>query len=138
MNDKKIEELIYQLLEAIGEDKDREGLVDTPKRVARMYRELYRGLIESPPIVTTFNNGADGVIYDQMIIDEGDFHSHCEHHLVPFFGKYYFAYIPNTKGKLLGLSKVARVVDYFSAKPQVQERLVQEIVNYLLKELSIN
>jgi len=132
------EEAIQIMLEMIGEDREREGLIDTPKRVVRMWKEIFRGYDpKQKPKVTTFNNGSDGVVYDEMINDEGAFYSHCEHHMVPFFGKYYFAYLPNPKGKLLGLSKVARVVDYFSAKLQIQERLVHEIVEYLWEELSI-
>jgi len=131
------EEIIKQMLIAIGEDPDREGLKDTPKRVVKMWKEIFRGYDEKQkPKVTTFKNGSDGITYDEMICDTGDFYSHCEHHAVPFFGKYYFAYIPNPKGKLLGLSKVARVVDYYSAKLQIQERLVKDILQHLEKELN--
>ena len=134
---KKIESLWRKILIEIGENPNREGLQDTPKRIAKMYLELFRGYDENQkPKVTCFNNGADGLVYDQMITDEGTFYSQCEHHIVPFFGKYYFAYIPNSKGKILGLSKVARVVDYFSAKLQIQERLVRDIVEYIWYELS--
>lgn len=137
MNTNKIERLWKEILKEIGENPDREGLKDTPKRIAKMYKELFRGYDENQkPKVTTFNNGADGVVYDQMILDTGSYYSQCEHHGVPFFGNYWFAYIPNPRGKILGLSKVARVVDYFSAKLQIQERLVSDIVNYLWKELS--
>jgi len=131
-----IEEHIQRILEYIGEDVKRTGLVDTPRRVAKMYKELFRGYSKDFPKVTTFQNGDDGIMYDQMILDEGNFYSHCEHHMVPFFGKYYFAYIPAIKGKIIGLSKVARIVDFYSAKLQVQERLVQDVVNHLWKELS--
>ena len=127
-----IEEHIERVLEYIGEDTNREGLIDTPKRVARMYKEIFRGYKkENKPKITTFENGKDGVVYDQMILDEGDFYSHCEHHMVPFFGKYYFAYIPDKI--VLGLSKVARIVDYHSAKLQIQERLVKDVVDDLEK-----
>jgi len=137
MNNKKIEQLWKELLIEIGENPDREGLKDTPKRVAKMYKELFRGYDKTQePKVTCFHNGADGLVYDQMITDTGDYYSQCEHHGVPFFGEYYFAYIPHPKGKILGLSKVARVVDYFSAKLQIQERLVTDIVEYIWKELS--
>lgn len=136
MNNEKIEVLWKQILECIDENPEREGLKDTPKRISKMYREIFRGLVDIPPQVTTFNNGQDGVIYDEMITDEGDFYSMCEHHFMPIInGKYIFAYIPHPKGKILGLSKVARVIDYFSAKPQIQERLTKEIIDYLWEEL---
>lgn len=132
----KMEELIKQFITLIGDNTNREGLKDTPKRVAKMWIEVYRGYDKKQlPKVTVFNNGHDGIVYDEMITDTGDFYSHCEHHTAPFFGKYYFSYIPHPKGKLLGLSKVARVVNYFSAKLQIQERLVHEITDYLYKEL---
>ncbi len=127
------EELINQLLLNIGENPQRKGLKDTPNRVAKMYREIFKGNFETPPKITTFPNGQDGVNYDEMICDKGYFFSHCEHHIVPFFGDYYFAYIPDKK--ILGISKVARVVDHFSAKLQIQERLVKEIVDYIEKEI---
>lgn len=136
INEEKVKNLITEILKEIGENENRPGLLDTPKRVARMYNEIFRGYDEKQiPKVTAFMNGEDGLCYKGMVIDEGDFYSHCEHHMVPFFGRYYFAYIPHPEGKILGLSKVARVVDYYSAKLQIQERLVQEIVDYLWKEL---
>ena len=128
---------IRDIIRYMGDDPSREGLIETPMRVTKMWDEMFKGYnANKKPVITTFNNGKDGITYDQMICDTGIFYSHCEHHMVPFFGKYYFAYIPNPKGKLLGLSKVARVVDYYSAKLQVQERLVQDIVDYLFYELS--
>ena len=130
------EEIIKKMLKAIGENPDREGLKETPERVARMWKEIFRGYdVTQKPVVTVFDNGHDGITYDEMFMDTGEFYSQCEHHMVPFFGKYYFAYIPHPNGKILGLSKVARVVDYYSSKLQVQERLVHEIVEYLWKEL---
>jgi len=130
------EDLIVRQLEIIGEDASREGLLETPKRVVKMWKEIYRGYDKIQlPNVTSFLNGKDGLVVDEMIMDTGDFYSQCEHHMVPFFGKYWFGYIPHPNGKVLGLSKVARVVDYFSAKLQVQERLVDEIVEHLWKEL---
>lgn len=80
-------------------------------------------------------NGKDGIVYDNMVIDQGDFHSNCEHHCVWFWGKYWFAYIPHPKGKILGISKIGRVVDYCSARLQIQERLVHDIVDMLKKAL---
>lgn len=127
---------VRNMLLAIGENPNREGLKDTPKRVVKMWKEIFRGYDKKQcPKITTFNNGSDGIIYDQMICDTGKFYSHCEHHAVPFIGNYYWAVLPHPKGKLLGLSKVARVVDYFSAKLQIQERLTHEIVDYLWQAL---
>lgn len=133
---KEVEQKIKEIIKLIGEDPEREGLKDTPKRVAKMYNEIFGGYNkEKLPKITIFDNGQDGITYDQMITDTGDFYSHCEHHMVPFFGQYWFAYIPHSEGKILGLSKVARVVDYFSAKLQIQERLVQDIINTLWNSL---
>lgn len=134
---KKIINAVKIILEEIGENPNREGLKETPERVERMYKELFRGYDESQkPKITTFKNGNDGIVYDQMIIDTGNFYSHCEHHIVSFFGDYSFAYIPHPKGKILGLSKVARIVDFYSAKLQIQERLVQDIINALWDALT--
>ena len=123
------EEHIRQLLQYIGEDPDRPGLKGTPDRIIRMWREIFRGYDPAQhPKVTTFENGVDGLTYDNMVVDSGNFYSMCEHHMMPFFGKYVFAYIPHPKGRILGLSKIGRVVDYHAAKLQVQERLVADIV----------
>lgn len=122
--------VIEDLITIIGDDHTREGLLDTPKRVINMYHEMFRGYDETQkPKITVFDNNGDGLTYDQIIIDTGYFYSQCEHHMVPFFGEYYFGYIPNKK--ILGLSKVARVVDFHSAKLQVQERLVKEVVDQI-------
>lgn len=126
--------LVKEMIEAIGDDPTRKGLQDTPARVSKMWKEMFVGYDKSKkPKITVFPNGQDGLKYDEMIIDTGYFYSQCEHHLVPFFGEYYFAYIPNKK--IMGLSKVARIVDYFAAKLQVQERLTKEIVDEIEKEL---
>jgi GTP cyclohydrolase I len=128
------ESLIAELLSAIGDNSQREGLKDTPTRVAKMWKEIYKGYDKTQkPSVTTFSNNGDGIIYDQMIMDTGYFYSQCEHHLVPFFGEYYFSYVPDKK--ILGLSKVARIVDFYSAKLQVQERLGKEILDELEQAL---
>jgi len=128
---------VREILMLIGEEPDREGLKETPDRVARMWKEIFRGYdIKNKPKVTVFNNGSDGIVYDQMACDTGNFYSHCEHHIVPFFGKYFFAVIYHPQGKILGLSKVSRVVDYYSAKLQVQERLGHQIVEELWKKLT--
>ena len=129
-------EHIVDLLEYIGEDPTREGLQETPDRMLKMFEEIFRGYNPArKPTITTFNNGRDGIIYDDMIIDHGDFYSLCEHHCRTFFGEYFFAYIPNTKGRLLGLSKIGRVVDYCSSRLQIQERLARDIVSMLLEAL---
>lgn len=125
----RIEAAIREILICIGEDPERGGLVGTPDRIARMYNEIYRGYDPAQhPKVTTFENGADGIHYDSMITDTGKFYSTCEHHMMPFHGRYVFAYIPNPNGRILGLSKIARLIDYHAAKLQIQERLVSDIV----------
>lgn len=127
-----IESAVRNLLTAIGENPDRIGLQGTPDRVARMCQEIFRGYDNTQkPKITTFPNGVDGIVYDNMVVDEGTFYSCCEHHIMPFFGRYYFAYIPNPKGKILGISKIGRVVDFCSARLQVQERLVHDVVDML-------
>jgi GTP cyclohydrolase I len=134
---KEIEDVIVRQLEFIGENPNREGLIETPKRVVKMWLELFAGYQEcNKPKVTTFMNGLDGIAYNQMILDSGDFYSLCEHHMLPFYGKYFFSYIPSPKGKILGLSKVARVVNYYAAKLQIQERLGSDIVEELLKAIT--
>lgn len=131
-----VEENITRILEYIGEDPTREGLVGTPDRIIRMWGEIFRGYDKGQkPKITTFDNGKDGITYDNMVVDEGDFYSMCEHHMMPFFGKYWFAYIPNPKGRILGISKIGRVVDYYAARMQIQERLVHDIVDMLAKAL---
>ena len=126
------EKNVRELLHYIGEDPDRVGLQGSPERIVRMWTEIFRGYDPfQMPKITTFPNGEDGLTYDTMVVDEGNYHSMCEHHAMPFFGKYWFAYIPHPKGKILGLSKIARVVDFCSAKLQVQERLVNEVVTII-------
>jgi len=134
-----MENEVANIIRHIGDNPERPGLKDTPKRVVKMWKEIFRGYDENQkPNVTVFNNGDDGIVYDQMICDTGDFYSHCEHHMVPFFGRYWFAYIPHPKGRILGLSKVARVVDYHAAKLQIQERLVNDIIQDLWATLRIS
>lgn len=131
------ESLVKEMLVAIGEDPNREGLKGTPKRIVKMWYELFRGYNKSlKPNVTVFKNGNDGIHYDAMVVDEGNYYSHCEHHMVPFFGDYWFAYIPNPAGKILGISKIARIIDFCAAKMQIQERLGKEILDVLWKALS--
>ena len=129
-------EHIRELLEYIGDNPDREGLQDTPDRMLRMFEEMFKGYDPAQkPHITTFNNGSDGIVYDNMVVDCGSFYSVCEHHCRTFFGQYWFAYIPNRKGRILGLSKIGRVVDYCSSRLQVQERLTHDIVEMLAEAL---
>lgn len=125
------EDTVRRMLEFIGENPNRPGLLDTPKRVVKMWDEIFAGYNEEKkPKITVFaNDGGDGFKYDTMLTDEGYFFSHCEHHMVPFFGEYAFGYIPDDW--LLGASKIARTIDYFSAKLQIAERLVSDVVNHL-------
>ena len=126
----KIEDAVRMILEAIGEDTDREGLQETPKRVARMYAEIFSGIHRdiSEDVKTFTEPGND----EMILIGDIPFYSMCEHHLLPFHGKAHVVYIPNN-GKILGLSKVARMVDTLSRKPQVQERLTSEIADQIIK-----
>ena len=132
------EGIVIDMIRKIGDNPDRAGLKDTPTRVTRMWKEIFKGYNpDLKPKVTIFDNGADGIVYDEKITDNGPFYSYCEHHMIPFFGKYWFAYIPHPKGKILGLSKVARVVDYYSARLQIQERLGEQIIGELWDALMI-
>ncbi|MFZ2188412.1 MAG: GTP cyclohydrolase I FolE [Candidatus Moraniibacteriota bacterium] len=132
MSTKKLVGLVRAILIELGENPSREGLRDTPDRVARMYQEMFLGYDpEKKPNLTSFSNSNSSS--EQLVSDHGYFYSHCEHHMVPFFGEYYFGYIPN--GKIIGLSKIARLVDYHSARLQVQENLTKEILDTIEKEL---
>ena len=132
MNTKKLTGLVKNILVELGEKPSREGLKETPERVARMCQEMFLGYDrKKKPKLTCFSNS--DASSDQLVSDQGYFYSHCEHHMVPFFGEYYFGYIPN--GKIIGLSKIARLVDYHSAKLQVQENLTKEILDAIEKEL---
>lgn len=123
------EKAIKTLLSYIGENPDREGLKETPDRIIRMWEEIFRGYDPNKkPKITTFGNEYNST---DMVFDSGDYYSMCEHHVLPFFGKYYFAYIPSPDGRILGISKVARIVGYCAAKLQLQERLAIDIVKTL-------
>lgn len=125
----RIERAVREILVAIGEDPDRDGLLDTPARVARMYEEICSGLREEPSEHLRKVFEAD---HDEMVmVRDIPLYSLCEHHLVPFIGKAHVAYIPNMQGRITGLSKVARLVDGFARRPQVQERLTQQIAGAL-------
>lgn len=128
-NTKDIERAIRTILAYIGENPDREGLVGTPDRIVRMYKEIFRGYDpEKKPKITTFRNDMHST---DIVFDTGDYYSMCEHHMMPFFGKYYFAYIPKADGRILGISKIARVVGYCAARLQLQERLARDVVKML-------
>ncbi|OKL47975.1 GTP cyclohydrolase I FolE [Boudabousia liubingyangii] len=124
---------VRQLLVAIGEDPDREGLADTPMRVAKSFEEMTSGLHIDPAkhLETRFNIGHDEVV----LVRDITFHSLCEHHLLPFFGKAHVAYLP-ADGQVTGLSKLARVVDGYARRPQVQERLTMQIADAIEEKLS--
>jgi GTP cyclohydrolase I len=122
---------VREILSAVGEDPDRAGLKDTPERVARMYAEMFSGLRKDPASLLrkTFVEK-----YDEMVLVRNiSFESMCEHHLLPFFGKAHVAYLPN--GKIVGLSKLARIVEILSRRPQVQERMTQEMADLIMNEL---
>jgi GTP cyclohydrolase I len=129
----RIERAVREILAAIGEDPARDGLLDTPSRVARMYEEICSGLREDPSqhLLKVFEADHD----EMVMVRDIPLHSLCEHHLVPFIGKAHVAYIPNMQGRITGLSKIARLVDGFARRPQVQERLTQQIAAALVKTL---
>ena len=127
MNEDKIKKAVYDLLVAIGEDSSRDGLIDTPRRVSNMYKEL---LSQDKINYTTFESTYDDII----IVKDIEFSSMCEHHLLPFFGVVHIAYIPNNK--IIGLSKIARVVEKYAKRLQVQERMTEEILQDLRDNLN--
>jgi GTP cyclohydrolase IA len=129
----RIEHAVREILLAIGEDPDRSGLVETPQRVAKAYAEVFSGLHQDPADVlsTTFD-----IAHEEMVlVKDIPFYSTCEHHLVPFHGSAHVGYIPSLDGRVTGLSKLARLVDVYAKRPQVQERLTTQIVDALVKYL---
>jgi len=123
-----IEKSVYKILSAIGEDAKREGLLNTPKRVAKAYGELLEGYRIDP--VKLLNNATFTVDYDDMVIVRDiEFYSLCEHHMLPFLGRAHVAYLPH--GKVIGLSKIPRIVDMFARRLQVQERMTRQIADYI-------
>jgi GTP cyclohydrolase I len=132
-DDDKVRRGVRLILEGIGEDPDREGIEETPRRVADMYREVFGGLTADPLEVLTVVKGME---HDEMImVRDIPMFSLCEHHLTPFTGKAHVAYIPNQDGRITGLSKIARLVDLLSRRPQVQERLTTDIADALEQAL---
>lgn len=126
-----IERAVREILIAVGEDPDREGLLETPDRVARMYEELFAGLHDDPAELLSV--GFQEPYDDMIVLRDISFHSMCEHHLLPFMGKAHVAYLP--KGKVAGLSKLARVVEAFARRPQLQERLTCQIADLIMDKL---
>ncbi|MET4224334.1 GTP cyclohydrolase I [Oerskovia enterophila] len=125
---------VRELLLAVGEDPDREGLQETPSRVARAYREIFAGLRQEPSdvLTTMFDLGHE----EMVLVKDIEVYSTCEHHLVPFHGVAHVGYIPNADGRITGLSKLARLVDVFARRPQVQERLTSQIADALVESLA--
>ena len=133
VDQERIEHAVREILLAIGEDPDRDGLIDTPARVARMYAEQFAGLRQEPEdvLTTVFDAEHDEIV----LVRDIEVYSMCEHHLVPFFGKAHIGYIPNAKGEITGLSKLARLADVYARRPQVQERMTCEIADALMRIL---
>ncbi|GAA2261682.1 GTP cyclohydrolase I FolE [Streptomyces sp. NPDC047880] len=132
-DEKRAENAVRELLIAVGEDPDREGLRETPARVARAYKEIFAGLWQQPEdvLTTTFDLGHD----EMVLVKDIEVLSSCEHHLVPFVGVAHVGYIPSVEGKITGLSKLARLVDVYARRPQVQERLTTQIADSLMQIL---
>ena len=131
----RIESAVREILIAVGEDPDRDGLLETPGRVARSYAEIFSGLRADPAelLATTFDLDHDELV----IVRDIPLYSTCEHHLVPFHGAAHVGYLPGTSGKVTGLSKIARLVDLFAKRPQVQERLTSEVADALVEHLDV-
>ena len=129
----RIEKAVREILEAIGEKPDRDGLLRTPERVAAMYDEIFSGIRDCPEahLAVTFEAGHD----EMVMVKDIPMYSVCEHHLIPFIGKAHVAYIPNEDGRITGLSKLARLVDSLSKRPQVQERLTTQIADEIDQSL---
>ncbi|MEE1817665.1 GTP cyclohydrolase I FolE [Streptomyces sp. SP18ES09] len=132
-DEKRAENAVRELLIAVGEDPDREGLQQTPARVARAYKELLAGMRQQPEdvLTTTFDLGHD----EMVLVKDIELVSFCEHHLLPFHGVAHVGYIPAESGKITGLSKLARLVDVFARRPQVQERLTTQVADSLMNIL---
>lgn len=133
MDQKRIEAAVRELLLAIGENPDREGLLETPRRVAAMYEEVFSGLQDDPRRhLKLFQEGNND---EMVIVRDIPMYSMCEHHLLPFIGRAHIAYIPSD-GRVIGLSKLARIVECFAKRPQLQERLTSQVADFLFEELS--
>ena len=133
MDRARAEAAVRELLLAVGEDPDREGLRDTPARVARAYEEIFQGLYSDPDDV--LDRTFDEHHQELILVKDIPMFSVCEHHLVPFHGAAHVGYIPNTDGRVTGLSKLARLVDLYARRPQVQERLTAQVADALMRKL---
>lgn len=131
VDEQKIVKAVKMMIEAIGEDPEREGLLETPDRIARMYSEIFSGINETPEkhLAKVFKVKDDDLVIEKDI----HFYSMCEHHFLPFFGRAHIAYIPN--GKVVGLSKLARTVEVYAKRPQLQERLTAQVAEALVEYL---
>jgi len=125
-----IKKSVHDIIEAIGEDPDREGLADTPQRVAEMYAELFAGLKKDPK--EDLEVGFELGHREMVVLKDIPFYSMCEHHLLPFYGVAHVGYIPNDEGRIVGISKLARVVETIARRPQVQERMTTEIADTIV------
>jgi GTP cyclohydrolase I len=133
LNQGNIEVAVYNIISNIGENPEREGLLNTPNRVARMYHELTSGYQIDP--VKMINGAVFNVDYDEMVVVKDiDFYSMCEHHMLPFYGKAHVAYIPD--GKVIGLSKIPRIVEMFARRLQIQEQMTSQIANFIQETLA--
>ncbi len=131
VDQKKIEQAVRLLLEGIGEDVTREGLIDTPARIARMYEEIYKGMDEDAAIHLSKTFSVDN--NEIVVVKDITFYSICEHHLMPFYGKAHIAYLPN--GRVVGISKLARTVEVYARRPQIQEKLTAQIADAIMEHL---
>jgi GTP cyclohydrolase I len=133
MDHERIMQGVRLILEGIGEDPEREGLLDTPRRVADMYEEIFAGMLQEPGehFCVTFNEGHR----EMVIVRDIPLYSMCEHHLIPFMGRAHVAYIPGKDGRICGLSKLARVVDIYAKRPQVQERMTSQVAEAIVENL---
>lgn len=132
VDQKKIEQAARLLLEGIGEDVTREGLIDTPARIARMYKEIYKGMDEDAAIHLSKTFSVDN--NEIVVVKDITFYSICEHHLMPFYGKAHIAYLPN--GRVVGISKLARTVEVYARRPQIQEKLTAQIADAIMEHLA--
>jgi GTP cyclohydrolase IA len=133
VNEEAIKKAVSSMISSIGEDPKREGLIDTPRRVAEMYTELFAGMDMDP--LAELRVGYELGHREMVIVKDIPFYSMCEHHLLPFFGVAHIGYIPDVTGRVVGISKIARVVDIFARRPQIQERLTTQIADAIMEGL---